>query len=71
MYIDPTERNKNGTNNDPTVGVAIILSDRMVDKSVGPRTHVGHIDTRIVWVKLAEPISNIFFIVVYVPNKGK
>ena len=44
-----------------------MLSDRMADKVVDE----GHVGTRIVWVKLAGPVCNIFFIVVYIPYKGR
>ena len=44
-----------------------MLSDRMADKVIDQ----GHIGTRIVWVKLAGPTCNIFFIVPYIPHKGR
>ena len=54
-------------NTDPAAGVAIMLSDRMADKVIDQ----GHVGTRIVWVRIAGPICNIFFITVYVPHKGR
>ena len=44
-----------------------MLSTRMADKIVDQ----GHVGTRIAWVKLAGPIYNIFFIVIYIPHKGR
>ena len=52
---------------DPAAGVAIMLSDRMADKVL----EQGHVGPRIVWVRIAGPICNIFFITVYVPHKGR
>ena len=44
-----------------------MLSARMEDKVVAE----GHVGTRIAWVKIAGPTCNIFFIVVYIPHKGR
>ena len=48
---------EDGKSDDPAAGVAIMLSERMADKMVDQ----GHVGTRIVWVKLAGPMCNIFF----------
>ncbi len=61
MCSAATGQDKDGKSADPAAGVAIMLSDRMVDKVIDE----GHIGTRIVWVKLAGPVCNIFFIIVY------
>ena len=45
---------------DPAAGVAIMLSAHMTDKVIAEE----HVGTRIVWVKLASPVCNIFFITV-------
>ena len=44
-----------------------MLSARMTDKVIDQ----GHMGTRIAWVKIADPVCNIFFITVYVPHKGR
>ena len=61
------EKNKSGKCSDPAAGVAILLSNRMADKVIDS----GHVGTRIAWVRLAGPVCNIFFIVAYVPHKGR
>ena len=58
---------KEGKSTDPAAGVAIMLSNRMADKLLDE----GHVGTRIAWVRLKGPVCNIFFIVVYVPHKGR
>ena len=52
---------------DPAAGVAIMLSDRMADKVLDE----GHVGTRIAWARIAGPICNIFFVVAYIPHKGR
>ena len=54
-------------NTDPAAGVAIMLSDKIADKVIDQ----GHVGTRIVWVRIAGPVCNIFFITVYIPHKGR
>ena len=44
-----------------------MLSKRMT-RSVLSR---GHLGTRIVWVRLEDPICNIFVVVTYIPHKGR
>ena len=62
------KKNKNDKSSDPGVGVVIIiLSNRMTDKVLDQ----GHVDTRIVWVKLEGPVCNVFFIVVHTPHEGR
>ena len=61
------ETDKQGRSMDPAAGVAIMLSARMADKVIAQ----GHVGSRIVWVKLAGPVCNIFFITVYIPHKGR
>ena len=58
---------KNGKCTDPAAGVAILLSDRMVKKVLSS----GCVGSRIVWVRIAGPICNLFVIVVYIPHKGR
>ena len=61
------ETNEQGKNSDPAAGVAIMLSPRMADKVIGQ----GHVGTRIAWVRLSGPVCNIFYVVVYIPHKGR
>ena len=59
------EENETGNSKDSMTDVTILLSKwmrRQIDKS-------GHVDSRIVWVRLRGPTCTIFFIVVYVPHK--
>ena len=63
----PVAQGDDGKNSDPAAGVTILLSNRMADKVLDQ----GHVGARIVWVKLAGPVCNIFYIVVYVPHKGR
>ena len=44
-----------------------MLSNRMADKIIDQ----GHVGTRIAWVRISGPVSNMFFIVVYVPHRGR
>ena len=44
-----------------------MLSQRMAAKILDS----GHIGTRIAWVRLKGPVCNIFFIVSYIPHKGR
>ena len=44
-----------------------MLSARMADKVISE----GHVGTRIAWVRIKGPVCNIFFIVVYIPHKGR
>lgn len=53
--------------NDPAAGVAIMLSKRMEGKILS----CDSVGARIAWVRLAGPICNIFFVLTYVPHKGK
>ena len=61
------ELDEKGHSTDPAAGVAIMLSPRMADKVIGQ----GHVGTRIAWVRIAGPVCNIFYVVVYVPHKGR
>ena len=63
----PAGTDKNGRSNDPAAGVAITLSPRIANKVLD----TGHVGTRIVWVKIAGPVCNIFFIATYIPHKGR
>ena len=54
-------------NTDPAAGVSIMLSARMTDKVID-QALAG---SRIEWVRIAVPVCNIFFIVVYIPHKGR
>ena len=47
--------------------MAILLSPRMVVKTLSS----GHVCTRIEWVRLKGPAYNIFYIVAYIPHKGR
>ena len=44
-----------------------MLSPRMAAKTLDS----GHVGTRIVWARIKGPICNIFYIVVYIPHKGR
>ena len=61
------EQDKEGRSTDPATGVAIMLSNRMADKLMDE----GHVGTRIAWARIAGPVCNIFFVVVYIPHKGR
>ena len=61
------EVDKNGKCSDPAAGVAIMLSPRMAEKILDR----GHVGTRIAWVRLKGPVCNIFYVVVYIPHKGR
>ena len=65
-----SERSKldeEGNDTDPAAGVAIWLSSRMADRVLDS----GCEGARIVWVRLAGPVCNMFIIVVYVPHRGR
>ena len=47
--------------------MAILLSPRMADRILGS----GCVGARIVWVRLAWPVCNLFIIVVYIPHRGR
>ena len=63
----PAVVDKDGKCSDPAAGVAIMLSPRMTEKILD----TGHVGTQIAWVRLKGPVCNIFYIVVYVPHKGR
>ena len=44
-----------------------MLSNRMTNKVINS----GHVGTRIAWVRIAGPVCNIFYVVVYIPHKGR
>ena len=44
-----------------------MLSSRMTNKILDS----GYVGTRIAWVRLKGPVCNIFYIVTYVPHKGR
>ena len=52
---------KDGESTDPAAGVSILLPRRAVTNVLGR----GHVSTRIVWVRLAGPMCNLFIAVVY------
>ena len=52
---------------DPAAGVTIMLSPRMAAKTLD----TGHVGTRIAWVHLKGLVCNLFYIVVYIPHKGR
>ena len=52
---------------DPAAGVAIMLSAHMTDLVMAR----GCIGTRIAWLRLEGPVCNMFFIVTYIPHKGR
>ena len=66
IHSAPAEK-KGGKSTDPAAGVDIILSNRMADKLLDE----GHVDTCIVWVHLKGSLCNIFFIISYIPHKGR
>ena len=66
VHSAPAEK-KEGKSMDPAAGVAIMLSNRMADKLLDE----GHVGTRIAWVRIKGPVCNIFYIVVYIPHKGR
>ena len=67
VHSAPAGNDENGKNPDPAAGVAIMLSNRMANKVISS----GHVGTRIAWVRIAGPVCNIFFVVVYIPHKGR
>ena len=67
IHSSPAQVDSQGKCNDPAAGVAIMLSKKMATKILGQ----GHVGTRIAWVRLKGPVCNIFYIVVYVPHKGR
>ena len=44
-----------------------MLSPKMAQKIL----EKGHVGTRIAWVRLKGPVCNLFYIVVYIPHKGR
>ena len=44
-----------------------MLSPKMTQKIL----EKGHVGTRIAWVRLRGPVCNLFYIVVYIPHKGR
>ena len=58
---------KDGKCIDPAAGVAIMLSTRMTTKVLSQ----GSVGTRIAWVRVAGPVCNLFFVVTYIPHKGR
>ena len=44
-----------------------MLSPRMANKVLDS----GHVGTRISWVRIKGPVCNIFYIVTYIPHKGR
>ena len=67
VHSAPAEIDENGKNADPAAGVAIMLSSRMANKMISS----GHVGTRIAWARIAGPVCNIFYVVVYIPHKGR
>ena len=67
IHSAPAEVDTQGKCSDPAAGVAIMLSPRMAAKILDS----GHVGTRIAWVRLKGPICNLFYIVVYIPHKGR
>ena len=67
IHSAPAGKDEQGKSTDPAAGVAIMLSNRMADKIIDQ----GHVGTRIAWVRIAGPVCNIFFIVVYIPHRGR
>ena len=53
---------KNGKNSDPAAGVSSRIVNKVLDS--------GHVDTRIVWVRIAGPVCNAH-ITAYIPRKGR
>ena len=64
---DRSELNDDGIDPDPAAGVAILLSPRMANRILSS----GCVGARIVWVRLAGSVCNLFIIVVYVPHRGR
>ena len=62
-----SELDEEGNDTDPAAGVTIWLSSRMADRVLDS----GCEGARIVWVRLAGPVCNMFIIVVYVPHRGR
>ena len=58
---------KQGVDPDPAAGVAILLSSKMVGRILDS----GCVGNRVVWVRLAGPVCNLFVVVVYVSHKGR
>ena len=67
VHSAQAEVDEQGKSTDPAAGVAIMMSPRMADKVLDE----GHVGTRIVWVRLKGPICNIFYVVCYIPHKGR
>ena len=62
-----SKKDEDGKDIDPAAGVAILLSPRMADRILDS----GCEGARIVWVRLAGPVCNLFIIVVYIPHRGR
>ena len=62
---DKAKLNEQGKCEDPTAGVAIMLSPRMKGKIY----RSGCVGSRIAWVRIKGPICPIFYVVVYIPHK--
>ena len=58
---------KDGQNTDHSTDMSIPLSRRTVTNVLDR----GHVGTRIDWVRLVDPICNIFIVEVYIPHKGR
>ena len=67
IHSAQAEQDKQGRSTDPAAGVTIMLSSRMTDKIIDQ----GHVGTHIAWVRISGPVCNIFYIVVYIPHKGR
>ena len=65
--MEPAKTDAQGKCNDPAAGVTILLSQRMATKILD----TGHVRTRISWVRLKSPVCNVFYIVAYIPHKGR
>ena len=59
--------NKQGVDEDPAAGVAILLSPRMADRLLDQ----GNVGARIVYARLQGPVCNLFVIVTYIPHRGR
>ena len=55
-------KEKDGKSTDPTAGVAILLSQKMINRVM----RRGWVGTRIVWVRIEGPVCNLFVIVTYI-----
>ena len=69
IYSEQGEVDEQGYDPDPAAGVTILLSSRMADRTATSNTR--YVGSRIVWVRLAGPVYNIFVIVTYAPHRGR